>query len=36
VVDVRTLEPLDIGTIAASVDKTGRAVVVDEDYRGVA
>ncbi|MFC7214481.1 alpha-ketoacid dehydrogenase subunit beta [Saliphagus sp. GCM10025334] len=26
----RTLDPLDIDTIAASVDKTGRAVVVDE------
>jgi pyruvate/2-oxoglutarate/acetoin dehydrogenase E1 component len=31
VVDIRTLEPLDIGTIVASVNKTGRAVVVDED-----
>jgi len=32
VIDPRTLEPLDIGTILASVEKTGRLVVVDEDY----
>jgi len=31
VVDPRTLEPLDIDTIVASVKKTGRVVVVDED-----
>jgi pyruvate/2-oxoglutarate/acetoin dehydrogenase E1 component len=31
VVDPRTLEPLDIDTIVASVKKTGRLVVVDED-----
>jgi len=31
VVDPRTLEPLDIDTIVASVRKTRRAVVVDED-----
>jgi pyruvate dehydrogenase E1 component beta subunit len=31
VVDPRTLEPLDIETIVASVKKTGRLVVVDED-----
>jgi len=31
VVDVRTLEPLDLDTIVESVDKTGRVVVVDED-----
>jgi pyruvate/2-oxoglutarate/acetoin dehydrogenase E1 component len=30
VVDVRTLRPLDIGTIGASVRKTGRFVVVNE------
>lgn len=30
VISPRTLDPLDIDTIAASVDKTGRAVVVDE------
>jgi pyruvate dehydrogenase E1 component beta subunit len=30
VVDVRTLSPLDIGTLAASFRKTGRAVVVHE------
>ncbi|MFC1937745.1 alpha-ketoacid dehydrogenase subunit beta [Chloroflexota bacterium] len=31
VIDPRTLEPLDIDTILASVEKTGRLVVVDED-----
>jgi pyruvate/2-oxoglutarate/acetoin dehydrogenase E1 component len=31
VVDIRTLEPLDLGTIVESVEKTGRVVVVDED-----
>lgn len=31
VIDPRTLEPLDIDTIVASVHKTGRLVVVDED-----
>jgi pyruvate dehydrogenase E1 component beta subunit len=31
VVDPRTLEPLDIDTIVESVQKTGRAVIVDED-----
>ncbi len=31
VIDPRTLEPLDIDTIIKSVEKTGRAVVVDED-----
>lgn len=30
VIDPRTLEPLDIGTMIASVKRTGRAVVVDE------
>jgi pyruvate dehydrogenase E1 component beta subunit len=30
IVSPRTLDPLDIDTIAASVEKTGRAVVVDE------
>ncbi|HUV44829.1 MAG TPA: alpha-ketoacid dehydrogenase subunit beta [Dehalococcoidales bacterium] len=33
VVDPRTLEPLDIDTIAASARKTGRVVIVDEDTR---
>jgi pyruvate dehydrogenase E1 component beta subunit len=33
VVDVRTLVPLDLDTIAASVSKTGRAVVVHEAPR---
>jgi len=32
VIDPRTLEPLDMNTILASVEKTGRLVVVDEDY----
>jgi len=31
VIDPRTLEPLDIDAIVASVNKTGRLVVVDED-----
>ncbi len=31
VIDPRTLEPLDIGTIVESVRKTGRLVVMDED-----
>ena len=30
VVDLRTLQPLDMATIAASVKKTGRAMVVHE------
>lgn len=33
VVDLRTLSPLDAGTIVASVVKTGRAVVVSEGHR---
>ncbi len=33
VVDVRSLLPLDMGTIAASVRKTHRAVVVYEDWK---
>ncbi|MFB6122564.1 MAG: alpha-ketoacid dehydrogenase subunit beta [Haloferacaceae archaeon] len=33
VVDLRTLKPLDVGTVLDSVRKTGRLVVVDEDYR---
>jgi len=32
VIDPRTLEPLDMDTILASIDKTGRVVFVDEDY----
>jgi pyruvate/2-oxoglutarate/acetoin dehydrogenase E1 component len=31
VIDLRTLEPLDINTIITSVKKTGRVVIVDED-----
>jgi 2-oxoisovalerate dehydrogenase E1 component beta subunit len=33
VVDLRTLVPLDVATIAASVNKTSRAVVLHEDAR---
>ncbi|NLI55453.1 alpha-ketoacid dehydrogenase subunit beta [bacterium] len=33
VVDLRTLVPLDKGTILDSVKKTGRLLVVDEDYK---
>ncbi|MBI2765895.1 MAG: alpha-ketoacid dehydrogenase subunit beta [Chloroflexi bacterium] len=33
VVDLRTLRPLDTGTIVASVTKTHRAVIVDEGWR---
>jgi 2-oxoisovalerate dehydrogenase E1 component len=32
VIDPRTLAPLDMDTILASVHKTGRVLVVDEDY----
>ncbi|MCE4048451.1 MULTISPECIES: alpha-ketoacid dehydrogenase subunit beta [Bacillaceae] len=33
VVDLRTISPLDVDTIVASVEKTGRAVVVQEAQR---
>lgn len=33
IVDVRTLFPLDIKTIAASVKKTRKAIVIEESYR---
>ncbi|WP_072397293.1 alpha-ketoacid dehydrogenase subunit beta [Hyphomicrobium sp. CS1GBMeth3] len=33
VVDLRTLVPLDRDTVFASVAKTGKLIVVDEDYR---
>ncbi|AZH25643.1 alpha-ketoacid dehydrogenase subunit beta [Haloplanus aerogenes] len=33
VIDLRTLVPLDRKTVVESVEKTGRLVVVDEDYR---
>ncbi|MBN1337309.1 MAG: pyruvate dehydrogenase [Deltaproteobacteria bacterium] len=33
VVDLRSLRPLDEATIVASIRRTGRLVVVDEDYR---
>ena len=32
VIDPRTLEPLDLDTLLASVKKTGRLVIVDEDH----
>lgn len=33
VIDLRTVRPLDAQTVTASVRKTGRLLVVDEDYR---
>lgn len=33
VIDLRSLRPLDAETVCRSVGKTGRLVVVDEDYR---
>ena len=33
VIDLRSLVPLDIKTIIASVEKTGRLLVVDEDFQ---
>ncbi len=33
VIDLRTLRPLDIDTVVASVRRTGRAVVVEESWR---
>ncbi len=32
VIDLRTLEPLDVETVARSVMKTGRLLIADEDY----
>jgi 2-oxoisovalerate dehydrogenase E1 component len=32
VIDLRTIVPLDVETILASVKKTGRLLIVDEDY----
>ncbi|MEA3399805.1 MAG: alpha-ketoacid dehydrogenase subunit beta [Armatimonadota bacterium] len=32
VIDLRTLAPLDMATVAASVDRTGRAVVIEEGH----
>jgi pyruvate/2-oxoglutarate/acetoin dehydrogenase E1 component len=32
VIDPRTVAPLDIDTILESVHKTGRLLIVDEDY----
>jgi pyruvate dehydrogenase E1 component beta subunit len=32
VIDLRTVKPLDIGTIAASIRKTHRAVLVEEGH----
>lgn len=32
VIDLRVLRPLDFPTVAASVEKTGRCVIVHEDY----
>ena len=33
VVDLRTLKPLDVGTLTESVQKTGRLVIVEEGWR---
>jgi pyruvate dehydrogenase E1 component subunit beta len=33
VIDLRTLKPMDIGTVIASVQKTGRAVTVEEGWK---
>ena len=33
VIDLRTIKPLDVDTIVKSVEKTGRLLVVDEDYK---
>ncbi|MEN8241214.1 MAG: transketolase C-terminal domain-containing protein [Chloroflexota bacterium] len=33
VIDLRTIQPLDLETIIYSVDKTGKALVIDEDYQ---
>jgi pyruvate/2-oxoglutarate/acetoin dehydrogenase E1 component len=33
VIDLRTVSPLDIKTIVNSVSKTGRLLVIDEDYK---
>jgi pyruvate dehydrogenase E1 component beta subunit len=33
VIDLRTLRPLDIETVVESVKKTGRAVIVEDDWR---
>jgi pyruvate dehydrogenase E1 component beta subunit len=33
VLDLRTTRPLDAATVRSSVEKTGKLVVVDEDYR---
>ena len=34
VIDLRTLVPLDRATVLASVAKTGRLLIADEDYLG--
>ncbi|MFR4436199.1 MAG: transketolase C-terminal domain-containing protein [Akkermansia muciniphila] len=36
VVDLRTVRPLDMDTVIASVARTGRVLVVGEDFRGEA
>ena len=33
VIDLRTVSPLDIETIVNSVSRTGRGLVIDEDYK---
>ena len=34
VIDLRTISPLDKNTICEAVSRTGRLLVVDEDYQG--
>ena len=34
VIDLRTVAPLDKGTVCEAVARTGRLLVVDEDYEG--
>lgn len=34
VIDLRTVSPLDVETVCGAVSKTGRMLVVDEDYKG--
>ena len=36
VIDLRTVAPLDVRTVAESVATTGRLLVADEDYRSFA
>ena len=33
VIDLRTVSPLDSSTVLSSVSKTGRLLIIDEDYK---